>query len=253
MEITSIIGPIMSLATIFLTAKLKHLELAALFTWAGSTIIGLGTMAALTVGYPLKDLIFSFKQLGLFLSGPAHNAEGLISEIEKLAQLARKDGFLALEKEIEKLEDPFLAKGVRMLVDNTEPDQIQEVLEGEIDLQFEEEEVACKFFEDMGAFSPTVGIIGAVLGLMMVMANLNDPDKIGPGIAAAFTATIWGVAVANLFALPVAKKLKRYANHNKSFREAAAIGVLGIAHSVAPRVLKERICGILHVTLEEKG
>lgn len=112
---------------------------------------------------------------------------------------------------------------------------------------YEEAEIAVKFYEDMGAFAPTIGILGAVLGLMMVMANLTNPDQIGPGIAAAFTATIYGVALANLYALPIAKKLKNMLHEQKTFREVAAIGVLGIAHSHSPKVLVERLKGILHV------
>ncbi len=250
MEITSVVGPVLGIVTIFLTAHLKHLPPEALFTKAGVTIIGLGTASALIVAYSAKDIKHSIKSLSLFLKGPQVNGHSLVESIEKLAALARKDGFLALEKEIEKLEDPFLAKGVRMLVDNTEPQIIQEVLEAEIELKFEEEELAAKFWEDMGAFSPTVGIIGAVLGLMMVMANLDKPDQIGPGIQAAFTATVWGVAVANLFALPAGKKIKRMCQIVKLHREVAMVGVLGIAHSHAPKVLVERLRNMLDLEHE---
>lgn len=241
MEITSVIGPILGVVTILATAKLKHLEFSALMTWAGTTIIIGGTSAALFVGYSMKDFIFSCKAVGLFLSGPKNDYHTLIDEIERLATLARKDGFLALEKEIEGLGDPLLGRGIRMLVDNTEPEVIQDVLEEEIEHMFEEEEVSVKFYEDMGAFSPTVGIIGAVLGLMMVMANLNNPDMIGPGIAAAFTATVLGVGVANLFALPAAKKLKRFYMEKKMYRQIVATGVMGIAQSHPPKVLVERL------------
>jgi chemotaxis protein MotA len=249
-EITSVVGPILGLVTVFLTAHLKHLPPQALFTAAGNTIIFLGTASTLIVGYTLKDIKFCLGSMKLYLKGPQVDGAALVEAVEKLAALARKDGFLALEKEIEKLEDPFLAKGVRMLVDNTEPHTIQEILESEIELKFEEEELAAKFFEDMGAFAPTVGIIGAVLGLMAVMANLDKPDQIGPGIQAAFTATVWGVAVANLFALPAGKKLKRMCQIVKLHREVAMIGVLGIAHSHAPKVLVERLRNMLELEHE---
>jgi chemotaxis protein MotA len=249
-EITSVVGPVLGLVTIFITAAAKGLPPQALFTVAAVLIIGLGTISALVVGYTAKDIKFCIKSLGLFLKGPQLDGAALVEAIEKLAALARKDGFLALEKEIDKLEDPFLAKGVRMLVDNTEPHTIQEILEAEIELKFEEEELAAKFYEDMGAFAPTVGIIGAVLGLMAVMANLDKPDKIGPGIQAAFTATVWGVAVANLFALPAGKKLKRMCQIVKLHREVAMVGVLGIAHSHAPKVLVERLRNMLELDHE---
>lgn len=244
MEISSILGPLLGIGAVLGTALIKHVPLSSLWGVSALCIVGVGTIAAVMTGYPMKDFIFSFKSLGLYLNGPTDDAEKLISKIEELAQAARKDGFLALEKQIESIENAFLKKGIRMLVDNTDPAVIQEVLEGEIALMYEEEEIAGKFWEDVGAFSPTVGIIGAVLGLMVVMQNLQNPDQIGPGIAAAFIATIYGVAVANLFALPAGKKIKRMCHHKKVFREMAAIGVLGIAHSHSPKVIRERLEGM---------
>lgn len=244
MELTSILGPILGLVSIFGTAMLKGVPLSSLWGSSALMIVGVGTVAAVVVAYPMKDMITSFKSLGLFMKGPGGNLEELIADVERLAQTARKDGFLALEKEVEKLENPFLKKGVQMLVDNTDPAVIEEVLEAEIAILYEEEEIAAKFWEDAGAFSPTVGIIGAVLGLMVVMQNLDNPDKIGPGIATAFIATIYGVAFANLFALPAGKKIKRMCHHKKMFREIATVGVLGIAHSHTPKVLIERLRGM---------
>lgn len=244
MELTSILGPVLGMVAIFGTAIAKGVPLSSLWGFSAVMIVGVGTIAAVVVAYPMKDLITSMKSLGLYLKGPGGNIEELIGDVERLAQTARKDGFLALEKEVEKIENPFLKKGVQMLVDNTDPAVIQEVLEGEIAILYEEEEIAAKFWEDVGAFSPTVGIIGAVLGLMVVMQNLDNPDKIGPGIATAFIATIYGVAIANLFALPAGKKLKRMCHHKKMFREIATIGVLGIAHSHTPKVLVERLRGM---------
>jgi chemotaxis protein MotA len=246
MEITSIIGPILGIIAVVGTAAVKGLSPIALWGSSALMIVGIGTLAAVVVGYPMKDFIFAFKSLGLYLKGPGHNAESLIADVERLASLARKDGFLALEKEVEKVEDPILQKGIRMLVDNTDPGVIQDVLDAEIAMLYEEEEIAAKFWEDVGAFAPTVGIIGAVLGLMVVMSNLQDQSKIGPGIATAFIATIYGVAIANLFALPAGKKLKRFCHHKKVEREIAAVGVLGIANSVSPKVLVERMKGMAH-------
>lgn len=244
MELSSIIGPVAGVLAVIGTALIKHVPLSNLWGVSALCIVGLGTIGAVVTAYPMADVIHSVKSLGLFLQGPKINVEQLIGDVERLAQLARKDGFLALEKEVANLQDPFLAKGIQMLVDNTEPHVIQEVLEGEIGLLYEEEEIAAKFWEDVGAFSPTVGIIGAVLGLMVVMLNLSNPDLIGPGIAAAFIATIYGVALANLFALPAGKKIKRMCHHKKVAREMAMIGVLGIAQSHSPKVLAERLRGM---------
>jgi chemotaxis protein MotA len=245
MEITSILGPVLGLVAVVGTSMLKGVPISSLIGGSAMMIVGVGTVAAVVVGYSMKDMMTAMKSLGLYLNGPGGNHEELIADVERLAQQARKDGFLALEKEVEKLTDPILKKGVQMLVDNTDPAVIQDVLESEIAILYEEEEIAAKFWEDAGAFSPTVGIIGAVLGLMVVMQNLDQPDKIGPGIATAFIATIYGVAFANLFALPAGKKLKRMCHHKKMFREIATVGVLGIAHSQPPKVLVERLKGMV--------
>jgi chemotaxis protein MotA len=246
MEITSILGPIVGVGAVIATALVKHVPISGLYGTSAVIIVGVGTIGAMLTGYTIKDTVFSLKSLGLYINGPGHNAEALIADVERLASLARKDGFLALEKEVDKVVDDILRKGIRMLVDNTDPTIIQDVLEAEIAMMYEEEELAAKYWEDVGAFAPTVGIIGAVLGLMVVMLNLQDQSKIGPGIAAAFIATIYGVAIANLFALPAGKKLKRFCHHKKTEREIAAVGVLGIANSVSPKVLVERMKGMAH-------
>lgn len=241
MEITSIIGPVLGIVAVLGTAMIKHVPLKNLWGASALMIVGVGTVAAVMTAYPLPDFINAFKALGLFLTGPKMDIEGLIHDIERLSTLARKDGFLALEKEVENVAEPILSKGLRMLVDNTDPAVIQETLEGEIEHLYEEEEISAKFWEDVGAFSPTVGILGAVLGLMVVMANLDNPDQIGPGIAAAFIATIYGVALANLFALPAGKKIKRMCHHKKVFRNIALSGLMGIAQNQSPKVVVERV------------
>jgi chemotaxis protein MotA len=246
MEISSIIGPILGVIAVIGTAILKGLQVGML--WGGSAvmIVGCGSAAAVITAYPMKDVIFSLKSLGLFLNGPKMDTEGAISSIERLAQLARKDGVLALEKEIDKLEDHLMRKGIEMVSMNTDAMIIENTLLSEIDMMYEEEEIAAKFWEDMGAFAPTIGILGAVLGLMVVMLNLDNPPEIGPGIKTAFIATLYGVALANLFALPCGKKIKRMCHHKKVYREMIAVGIVGIAQGTAPKVLVERLHGMTH-------
>ena len=246
MEISSIIGPILGAIAVIGTAMLKGLSIGMLWGGSAAMIVGCGSAAAVVTAYPLKDVIFSLKSLGLFLNGPKMDTEGAISSIERLAQLSRKDGVLALEKEIDKLEDHLMKKGIEMVSMNTDAVVIENTLYSEIDLMYEEEEIAAKFWEDMGAFAPTIGILGAVLGLMVVMLNLDNPPEIGPGIKTAFIATLYGVALANLFALPCGKKIKRMCHHKKVFREMIAVGIIGIAQGTAPKVLVERLRGMTH-------
>ncbi|RDB35329.1 MAG: motility protein A [Spirobacillus cienkowskii] len=246
MELSSIIGPVLGAIAVVGTAVLKGLSVGMLWGGSAAMIVGLGAFAAVLTAYPMKDVTFSFKSLGLFLNGPKLDAEGTISTIERLAQLARKDGVLALEKEIDKLDDDLMKKGIEMVSMNTEAVVIENTLYAEIDLMYEEEEIAAKFWEDMGAFAPTIGILGAVLGLMVVMLNLDNPPEIGPGIKTAFIATLYGVALANLFALPCGKKIKRMCHHKKVYREMIATGVIGISQGTAPKVLVERLHGMAH-------
>lgn len=246
MELSSIIGPILGTIAVVGTAIVKGLQVPMLWGGSAALIVGLGALAAVMTAYPLKDVIFSFKSLGLFLNGPKMDTEGTISTIERLAQLARKDGVLALEKEIDKLDDHFMKKGIEMVSMNTDAIVIENTLLSEIDMIYEEEEIAAKFWEDMGAFAPTIGIMGAVLGLMVVMLNLDNPPEIGPGIKTAFIATLYGVGLANLFALPAGKKIKRMCHHKKVYREMIAVGIVGIAQGTAPKVLVERLHGMTH-------
>ena len=241
MELSSIIGPVLGIVAVIGTAIIKGLPIGAL--WGGSAlmIVGVGAVAAVTVAYPMKDLIFSIKSLGLFLKGPGVHPEETIEIIQRLAQIVRKDGVLALEKEVEKLDEPLLKKGIEMVSMNTDVALIEDSLHSEIEMLYEEEEVAAKFWEDMGAFAPTIGIMGAVLGLMVVMLNLDNPAEIGPGIKTAFIATLYGVGLANLFALPAGKKIKRMCHHKKTHRELVAAGVVGIAQGVSPKLLVERL------------
>jgi chemotaxis protein MotA len=244
MELSSVIGPVLGIIAVIGTALLKGLSVPMLWGGSAAMIVGCGSMAAVLTAYPMADVKMSFSSLKMFLNGPNLDVEGAIHNIERLAQLARKDGVLALEKEIEKLEDPFMKKGIELVSMNTDAMVIENTLYGEIDLLYEDEEMAAKFWEDMGAFAPTIGIMGAVLGLMVVMLNLDNPPEIGPGIKTAFIATLYGVGLANLFALPTGKKIKRMCHHKKIYREIIAIGVLGISQGTAPKALVERLHGM---------
>ncbi len=245
MELSSIIGPIVGIAAVLVTALLKGLTIGMLWGTTAFIIVGFGVLGAVLTAYPLKDVIFSFKSLGLFLNGPKIDFESTISTIEHLAQLARKDGVLALEKEVDKLEDHFMQKGIEMVSMNTEAAVIENTLYSEIDMMYEEEEIAAKLWEDAGAFGPAIGIMGAVLGLMVVMLNLDNPPEIGPGIKTAFIATLYGVGLANLLALPIGKKIKRMCHHKKVYREVIAVGIIGISQGTAPKVLVERLKGMV--------
>jgi chemotaxis protein MotA len=169
------------------------------------------------------------------------NPNEIISQLVEFAKRARREGILALEKEITTLSDPFFAKALRMAVDGLEPKQLIETMETEMATTEEEQEGAIKFYEAFGAYAPTVGILGAVLGLIHVMSNLNDPSKLGGGIATAFVATIYGVGSANLVFLPFSTKLKYICKESMKMREIILKGVLLIQEGVNHSIIEEQL------------
>jgi chemotaxis protein MotA len=159
--------------------------------------------------------------------------------------VARKEGLLALEEQIPSVPDPFARKGLQLLVDGAEPDRLREVLDVEIGAYEAHLKLSSKIWESAGGYSPTIGIIGAVMGLIHVMENLADPAKLGSGIAVAFVATIYGVGAANLVFLPIAKKLMANISILVIQREMLVDGLVGIANGDNPRIVESRLQGYL--------
>lgn len=170
---------------------------------------------------------------------PEENAEKIVN----WSNIARREGLLGLEAIAEEEEDPFARKGLQLLVDGGEPEVIRAILEVEIDNKEYQDIQAAKVFDGMGGYSPTIGIIGAVMGLIHVMNNLADPSKLGGGIATAFVATIYGVGFANLLFLPMANKLKSQVHNQTRFREMLVEGVISIAEGENPRNIETRLQG----------
>src|SRR5208337_648963 len=167
-----------------------------------------GTIGAVMLQFPLPIVLASFKRLGTVFFGTQADPQELVKEIVAFAHKARKEGIVSLDRELENVKEPFLRKSLMLAVDGTEPQELRKMMELELDNQAEHEERIPQVFEAAGGFSPTVGIIGAVLGLIQVMQHLDDIGEVGRGIAVAFVATVYGVGAANIFFLPVAGKLK---------------------------------------------
>jgi len=176
---------------------------------------------------------------------PALSHEQLIAQVVLWSHTARKEGLLALENLIPNLPDPFLQKGLQLLVDGVEPHRLREVLEVEIGTWEGQMKQSARVWEGAGGYAPTIGILGAVLGLIHVMENLSDPAKLGSGIAVAFVATIYGVGLANLVFLPVAKKLMAIIASMASQREMVVDGLEGIANGDNPRIIEGRLRGYI--------
>jgi chemotaxis protein MotA len=177
---------------------------------------------------------------------PARDGKQLITKIVEWSNTARKQGLLGLEPMIAREQDEFVRKALQLVVDGSEPESISNVMYVELNMREHADTTAAKVFEGMGIYSPTLGIIGAVLGLMAVLQNLADPTKLGHGIAAAFTATVYGIGLANLFFLPVAAKLKLVIARQTQFREMIIDGMLSIAQGENPRAIEAKLQGYLH-------
>jgi chemotaxis protein MotA len=177
---------------------------------------------------------------------PVIEQKRLMEQILTWSQLSRREGLLALENQIPRVKDEFTKRGLQLLVDGADPERIRELLEVEIDTFEDEWRQSAKIWESAGGYSPTIGILGAVMGLIHVMENLSDPTKLGAGIAVAFVATIYGVGLANLVYLPIAGKLKYYIGRMVATREMLIDGLVGIAVGDNPRIIEGRLRGYLH-------
>lgn len=246
MDLTSLIGPVMSLGMIIVGLILEGGHLSSIMQMTAALIVLGGAFGAILVAYPLPDVINAFKAIGIWLKNPSANPDDIMKDVLDLAQTARKESILALEKKREGIKFEPLAKAIKLAVDGTDPNIIRDTLETEAHIVFEEQEISVKFWEDMGAIAPTIGILGAVLGLIHVMENLDKPDQIGPGIAIAFVATLYGVGSANIFFIPMGKKIKRKAMLEGHARAMVVIGVDGILSGLNPKVIEEKLAVFCH-------
>ena len=204
-----------------------------------------GTLGAVLIQYPLAVVLSGFKRLAHIFVEPARNAQGTVDLLVKYANQARREGIISLDKETETIQEPFLKRSLMLAVDGTESQELRKIMELELDNKEEQEEKFPQVFESAGGFSPTIGIIGAVLGLIQVMQHLDKIDEVGRGIAVAFVATIYGVGAANIFFLPAAGKLKIRIREEQIIREMTLEGVLSILEGMNPRMLEAKLLGFL--------
>lgn len=245
MDILSLLGLVLAAIAIVGGSILKGAGVRALLGAAAFTIVVVGTVAAILLQTPLPVMKRTFGIVGWVFRPPTHDPGALIEKIAEWSNVSRKQGLLGLEPMLKTETDPFFGKGLQLLVDGNEPDVIRQVLETEMANREEFDTKAAKVLEGMGIYSPTLGIIGAVMGLMEVMRNLADPSKLGPGIAAAFVATIYGIAFANLLFLPMSAKLKALVQEQVRIREMVIEGLISIAQGENPRNIEAKLSGYL--------
>lgn len=246
MDILSILGIIIGIGMILIGQFLEGGHLATLINGPALLIVLGGSMGAILLQSPVATFLRALKISIWVFTPPSHEITESIQRLMQWSSVARKEGLLALEKLVESEPDLFIRKGMQLLVDGNEPEVIRETMEIELISREDWDIQAAKVYESMGAYTPTLGILGAVMGLIHVMGNLAEPDQLGSGIAIAFVATIYGVGFANLIFIPIGNKLKAIIRKESHFREMLIEGIVAIAEGENPKAMQGRLSGFIH-------
>jgi chemotaxis protein MotA len=250
MDILSIAGLLLAIGGVLGGMTLEGGNPVALVQITAFLIVIVGSLGATIVSTVPADLRYTVRSLRRVFMPAKYDFRGLMEKILELANLARREGLLALETYANSGQgDPFLVKCLTLAIDGSSADAIRESVEVDMAIAQEDDKAGMKFWESWGSLSPTVGVLGAVLGLMHVMQKLDSPSEIGPGIAVAFVATVYGVGFANIVCLPMSFKLRRHIEHDQLLKQMVLEGVIGIQSGVAPGALRSR----LRVYLGQQG
>ena len=250
-DILSLAGFIMGFGALVLTMTIDGGNVGSLIQLSALIIVGGGTIGAVLVQTSLPVFLRGVSMLAWVLLPPRDDREALVRNIVDWLRIARRQFILALDPVAEQQSDPFVRQGLRLVVDGVDAARIRILLEAMIATQEHEEMLACEMFESMGGYAPTVGILGAVMGLITVMSHLDDPGKLGTGIATAFVATVYGVGVANLICLPIGYKLKVIVRRRIRRLEMIMEGMVGIAIMEQPMQFEMRLRSFLDAPSKE--
>lgn len=245
MDLLSIAGLIIGLGAILGGQVLEGGHFNSLMNGPAILIVMGGTIGAVMLQSSMQTFMQSIRMMAWVILPPKLGSAAMIEKIMEWSNIARKEGLLGLETIAETETDMFARKGLQLLVDGSEPEVIRRVMEVELDAKEHNDLMSAKVYEAMGGYSPTIGIIGAVMGLIHVMENLADPSKLGSGIATAFVATIYGVGLANMVFLPVASKLKSVIHSRTQLQEMMVEGVISIAEGENPRNIETKLQGFV--------
>lgn len=245
MDILSLIGIVLSVVAIVGGNYLEGGHISALINAPAALIVFGGTIGAVFLQTPIAHFSHGLKLLVWVFFPPRVDMQGGINSVVGWSMVARKDGLLGLESIAESEPDPYAQKGLRLLVDGVEPETIRSIMEVDLYTQEDRDMAGARIYDSMGGYSPTIGIIGAVLGLIQVMGNLANPSQLGHGIAVAFVATVYGVAAANLFFLPFGGKIKAVVLQRSRYREMLLEGILSIADGENPRSIEVKLQGFM--------
>ena len=245
MDKASIGGVLLAIAGILFGLILEGGNLGQILQPTAALIVFGGTLGAVLLQFPLTTVIAAFRSLAHVFSAPRRQNDELIRLLLSFANKARRQGVVSLDADLQAIQDPFLKRSLMLAVDGTEPTDLRKIMRVSLDSTMEHEERLPMVFESAGGFSPTIGILGAVLGLIQVMQHLDNMQAVGRGIAVAFVATIYGVGLANLFFLPFAGKMRIRIHDGQQRREMMLEGVISILEGMNPRMLEVKLAGFL--------
>jgi chemotaxis protein MotA len=252
-DLATIAGLIIAFGGILGGLVLEKGKLADVQQFTAAMIVFGGTAGAVMITTPLPLLLAAVKKSSLVFIDNTPSSEGVVEEILGYATRARKNGIVSLETDVEKIDDPFLKKALSLAVDGTDLQDLRRMMELEIQLDEQRGEAEAKVFEAAGGYSPTIGIIGAVLGLIQVMKHLENIEEVGRGIAVAFVATVYGVAIANIILIPAANKIKARLQKSLAMREMMLDGVCAIAEGLNPKLIRSKLEAYLREELEKSA
>lgn len=246
MDKSSFAGVLLALAGILAGLLMEGGHLSQILQPTAALIVFGGTIGAVLLQFPMTTVTSAFGRIGRLFTAPRKHDAELIKLLVAFAQKARRNGVVSLDADLQTIQDPFLRQAVMLAVDGTEPNDLRSIMRVSLDSSTEGEERLPAVFESAGGFSPTIGILGAVLGLIQVMQHLDNITEVGRGIAVAFVATIYGVGIANLFFLPIAGKMRLRLRDEVQRQEMMLEAVISILEGMNPRMLEVKLAGFLH-------
>ncbi len=246
MDLLSLLGVILAFAALLGGNLLEGGTMASLLDAPAAIIVIGGTFAAIALQTSFLTLKRALRLLGWVFAPPGPSMEEGVDKVVAWSMRSRKDGILGLESIAESETEPFARKGLELMVDGVEPEFIRSMMETDLESREQRDLEAARVYESMGGYAPTIGIIGAVMGLIQVMTNLEDPAAVGTGIATAFVATIYGIALANLLFFPVAAKIQSLVRYRSRYQEMMIDGLLAVLDGENPRTIQSRLRGFIH-------
>lgn len=245
MDLMTILGLALGLTALLLSVVLEGGHIASLFSLPAFVLVFGGTIGATAVCFTLEELKSVPALLRIAFKEEKYDTGQLIATLVGFAEKARREGLLALEEDLAGIEDNFLQKGMQLVIDGTDAELVRSIMETELTFIQERHHKAASIFETAGGYAPTMGIIGTVMGLVHVLGNLTDTESLGPAIATAFIATLYGVASANIFFLPIGAKLKNRSSRQVLFHEVTLEGILSVQAGDNPRIVAEKLAAFL--------